>query len=536
MADRIPLSLRRVVALASVFGIGAVCLPRPGASAAGGGSVPRFDHIFTIVMENHNYDEVIGNTSEAPYLNGLASRYGLATNYSAVSHPSLPNYLALTGGSTFGISDDCTDCFQSRTNIAVDRIEASGRSWKSYQESIHSPGFVGDAYPYMQKHDPLIYFDDVRNNPAEAARIVPYTDLSSDLASEATTPSYVWITPNMCSDTHDCSISTGDQWLSHAVPPILASPAYRNQNSALFITWDEDDNGNNQVATLVIAKSVPPGFRSSVAYDHYSLLKTVESSWGLAPLTSNDSAATPMSDFFASTPSPTPTPTPTPSPSPSPTPTPTPTPSGGIPVAGGTIVARDTFAGRSASGGWGTASDGQAWWVRSGSANRLSVSASAGEGLVSGSSSMSMDLMRATLGPVSAAGTEVVARYTSGDYANDCGHLLAGFSGAGSYYVAGLDSPDGTPELNVMKVVGGTQTRVADVAFPAVDGTAYWERVRTQGGVVSVKAWRDGTAEPSSWNLTWTDDSPLPGGRAGVESWDDGQGWAIDHFSAGSLP
>ncbi len=151
------------------------------------------------------------------------------------------------------------------------------------------------------------------------------------------------------------------------------------------------------------------------------------------------------------------------------------------------------------------------------------------------SGSNSMDLMRATLGSVPAAGTEVVARYTSGDYANDCGHLLASLSGGDSYYVAGLDSPYGTPELNVMRVVSGNQTRVAHVAFPAVDGTAYWERVRIQGGVVSVKAWKDGTAEPSSWNLTWTDRSPLPGGLAGVESWDDGQGWAIDHFSAGRL-
>ena len=103
-------------------------------------------------------------------------------------------------------------------------------------------------------------------------------------------------------------LRTGDQWLSHAVPAILNSPAYQNQNSLVLITWDEDDNGGNQVATLVLAKGVQPGFRSGVAYDHYSLLKTVEASWGLAPLTSNDSSASPMSDFFGSTPSPTPTP------------------------------------------------------------------------------------------------------------------------------------------------------------------------------------------------------------------------------------
>jgi len=151
------------------------------ASAAGGGSVPKFDHIFTIVMENHNYDEVIGNTSEAPYVNTLASQYGLATNYSAVSHPSLPNYLALPAVRRSASAANCTGCFQSKPNMAVDRIEASGRTWKSYQESIPRSGFVGDAYPYMQKHDPFIYFDNIRTNPAEVAKVVPYGNLSSDL-------------------------------------------------------------------------------------------------------------------------------------------------------------------------------------------------------------------------------------------------------------------------------------------------------------------------------------------------------------------
>jgi len=177
--------IRRPLLLAGVLGLTAVCLPRLTASAASGGSVPSFDHIFTIVMENHNYDEVIGNTSEAPYVNTLASQYGLATNYFAVSHPSLPNYLALAGGSTFGISSDCTGCFQSKPNIAVDRIEASGRTWKSYQESIPRAGFVGDAYPYMQKHNPFIYFDDIRTNPTEAANVVPYAGLSSFQESDA---------------------------------------------------------------------------------------------------------------------------------------------------------------------------------------------------------------------------------------------------------------------------------------------------------------------------------------------------------------
>src|SRR5207253_209042 len=213
-----------------------------------------------------------------------------------------PNYLAATGGSTFGVTTDCTTCFQAQPNIAVDRVEASGRSWKAYMESMPSPCFVGDSGTYAQKHDPFIYYDDIRLNSTECNKVVPYASFASDLASTATTPNYAWVTPNLCDDMHDCSISTGDTWLSQNVPTILNSPAFTTQNSLLAITWDEDDGTqNNQVPTLVIAKSVPAGFRSSTHYNHYSLLATIESAWGLSPLTTNDASATPMSDFFNST-------------------------------------------------------------------------------------------------------------------------------------------------------------------------------------------------------------------------------------------
>ena len=112
--------------------LGMTQLGVPAARAAG---TPALDHIFTIVMENHNYSEIVGNTAQAPYTNSLINQYSLATNYAAVWHPSLPNYLALAGGSTFGISTDCTDCFVNAPNIA-DRITASGRTWRSYQESM----------------------------------------------------------------------------------------------------------------------------------------------------------------------------------------------------------------------------------------------------------------------------------------------------------------------------------------------------------------------------------------------------------------
>ncbi|HEX9315022.1 MAG TPA: alkaline phosphatase family protein [Actinomycetota bacterium] len=295
-----------------------------GTPAAGAAGPPQLDHIFTIVMENHNYASILGNTAQAPYTNSLINEYSAAANYAGVAHPSLPNYLALTGGSTFGVTTDCTDCFVTATSIA-DRITASGRTWKSYEESMPTPCFVGDAYPYAQKHDPFIYFNDIRTS-AECNNIVPFGALASDLASASTTPNYAFITPNLCNDTHDCPVATGDQWLSQNVPAILQSPAFTQQKSVLFITYDEDENGANQVLTLVITNSavnVPTGYRSGVAYNHYSLLKTVEWAWGLAPLTANDAAAAPMADFFGAAPlSPAPTPTPPPSPAPTPSPTP----------------------------------------------------------------------------------------------------------------------------------------------------------------------------------------------------------------------
>src|SRR5579863_692075 len=137
--------------------------------------VPPFDHIFIVIMENHGYDEIIGSP-DAPFINQLAADHGVAANYVSVAHPSLPNYLALTSGDTFGITTDCTDCFQQAPNLVVDRIAPSGRTWRAYMESMPAPGYLGDAYPYMQKHDPFVYYDDLRTDAAQLANVVPYTN------------------------------------------------------------------------------------------------------------------------------------------------------------------------------------------------------------------------------------------------------------------------------------------------------------------------------------------------------------------------
>ena len=280
--------------------------PSPQMTATPGGQVPAFSHVFIIVMENEAYEQIIGNSS-APYLNSLAQRYAVATNYYGVGHPSLQNYIALVGGDTFGISTDCTDCFVNAPNL-VDQLEAAGKSWKAYMEDMPSPCFLGDwGTLYRQKHNPFIYFDDIRQDAARCNKIVPFSQFDADLRAGAL-PDYVWITPNMCHDIHDCALKDGDAWLQTWVAKILASPAWQ-QGGVLFITWDEaplrDSSGCCQYAagghilTLVLSPLGRAAYRSPVAYDHYSLLRTIEESWKLPPLAKAACACSaPMADVF----------------------------------------------------------------------------------------------------------------------------------------------------------------------------------------------------------------------------------------------
>lgn len=286
---------------------GSTAAPRPTAPPppAPAASVPAFSHVFVIVMENNEYGNIIGSGA-APYINSLANSYGLATNYYGASHPSLPNYLALTAGSTFGITSDCTTCYVNATNIA-DQVEASGRSWKAYMEDMPSPCYTGASYAnYAMKHAPFMYYNDIRTNAARcAAHVVPFTQFSADMSS-GNVPNFVWITPNMCDDMHDCAVSTGDNWLRSVVPTITGSAAFRN-GGVLFITWDEGsssagccgDTAGGHVATLVISPRSIPGYRSGVAENHYGLLRTVEDALRLSHLNAASWASNvPLREYF----------------------------------------------------------------------------------------------------------------------------------------------------------------------------------------------------------------------------------------------
>ena len=247
-------------------------------------------------MENHSYNDVIGS----PYISSLASQGAVAGNYFATAHPSLPNYAELTSGQSFpNAGNDCDpspSCQSTAANLA-DRLGSAGISWKSYAESMGSPCNKASGGEYYARHVPFLYYADISAGTCQAD-VVDYSVLANDLRSAATTPRFVFITPNGCSDMHDCSVSVGDGWLSNHVPSILNSPAFTQQHSMLLVVWDEDDySQNNQVALIALGYGVKAGYMSGVSYNHYSLVRTVEAAWGLSPLTSADGGASPMTDL-----------------------------------------------------------------------------------------------------------------------------------------------------------------------------------------------------------------------------------------------
>jgi hypothetical protein len=225
------------------------------------------------MLENVGYS-VVGSPS-APYFNQLASRCALATNYYAVSHPSLPNYVALTSGSTQGISDDAEP--SSHPLSAPSIFSQLGSNWRALVESMPNSCDHVTSGSYAARHNPAVYYTGVASSCG--SNDVP---LSLPLNLSA---GFTMIVPNICDDMHSCPVSTGDAWLRRYVPLIVQSTQYQTRSLVLFITFDENDSmASNQVPTLVIAPSTPRGQRVSIRFTHYSLLKTTEALLHVAPL------------------------------------------------------------------------------------------------------------------------------------------------------------------------------------------------------------------------------------------------------------
>jgi phosphatidylinositol-3-phosphatase len=251
----------------------------PGAQAALR-PVPSFDHVIVIVLENKVRGSVLGNRS-APTFNSLASRHAVLAGYRGVTHPSLPNYLALVSGSTQGITSDCTACSTGGRSLA-DTLEATGRTWKAYAEGLPRAGWTGAGTGrYVKRHVPFLYFRRVLARPARLRNVVPLSALSRDLAARRL-PDFSLVVPDMCHDMHDCSVATGDAWLKRFVPPLLRSRQLAN--SAVFIVFDESDSADPRVASLALGPLVRSGSVYAPAMSHYGLLRTIEDAWGLPRL------------------------------------------------------------------------------------------------------------------------------------------------------------------------------------------------------------------------------------------------------------
>jgi len=261
--------------------------------ATAAGPVPAFDHVVVIVFENKETTSVLGNRA-APTFNSYARRYAKLTRYYGVTHPSLPNYLALVSGSTQGITTDCTDCVIAMQSLA-DTIEASGRTWKTYAEGLPAPGFLGASKGrYAKKHNPFAYFRDIADDPARRTRLVPLTRLAPDLRAGAL-PSFSLVVPDLCHSMHDCSVSVGDAWLRSQVGKFLKLP-----KTVVFVVFDEGSTstrGGGHTAALALGTAVRPGSRYSGLTGHYGLLRTVEQAWGL-PLLGHSAHVVPVTGVW----------------------------------------------------------------------------------------------------------------------------------------------------------------------------------------------------------------------------------------------
>jgi phospholipase C len=233
-------------------------------------------------MENASLE----TTLRAPSIQRLAAKYVLATDYHAVSSPSLPNYLAMTSGSTWGITDDAYHVLPAGGLGA--QLTMAGVSWRAYMEGLTSAGCLRSPYPYALKHNPFAYY-----GGSCPENVVSLDALDADLAGD--TPSFVWITPGLCHDGHDCPLASAGVWLEDLVAQIVASAAWRD-HGILFVVWDEGD-GRSSVVPLIVASPDLESRRVDALYDHFSLLAAIEDAFGL-PRLGAAKEARPLTDLL----------------------------------------------------------------------------------------------------------------------------------------------------------------------------------------------------------------------------------------------
>jgi phosphatidylinositol-3-phosphatase len=289
------------VSIAAAAALGAAALALPAGTALAAGGVHRFDHVVVVIMENKNYNAIIGRPDEAPYINGLAKGGAVFSNSFAVSHPSQPNYLALFSGSTQGVTNDnCPKTFKNVPNLGTELLRA-GQSFAGYSETMPSAGYTGcthgvPLFGYTRSHNPWVDFSSIpaASNLTFASFPINYARL----------PTVSIVVPNECHDMHSCPRDNGDLWIKANLGG-YASWA-RSHNSLLIVTWDEDGTrleipllgggDGNKVPTIFYGAHVRTETYSE-HITHYSILRTLEDMYGL-PRAGASASAKPITDVW----------------------------------------------------------------------------------------------------------------------------------------------------------------------------------------------------------------------------------------------
>lgn len=275
---------------------GAQPLPAPRL-ASPAAAPPRFDHVVLVMFENRSLDSVLGYRG-APTFNRLAARYAVLRNYRAVTHPSLPNYLALVSGSTQGIHSDCVSCASHARSLA-DTLRAAGLTWRTYVE-----GLTSSRSRLLHPHQfyariPFLHFASVRGSEHREQQIQPLLRFGRDLRA-GTLPRFSLVVPSLCHDMHGCSVSIGDRWLRGFMRPLLRSRSMRR--SVVFLVFDESEfversGGGGRVPAIVVGPLVCSRSHSNRPLDHYSLLRTIEDAWHL-PRLGHSARARPITQIW----------------------------------------------------------------------------------------------------------------------------------------------------------------------------------------------------------------------------------------------
>ncbi len=274
--------------------------------------MPLVGHVFLIVLENQSYSNIIGSVA-VPYLNDLANQYGLATNYFANQHASLGDYFILATGESAQLDQSGEFSGVITADNVVRELVTAGKSWKSYAESLPSVGYTGaTVYPYVKRHNPFAYFQDVVSTPAQANNIVPFTQFADDLANNHL-PNYSFLLPNLLNDMHDCpaggqncpvadKLAAGDKWLRANIDPLIKSQVFQD-DGLLIITFDEAElgestKGGGQVATIIISAKGKAAYKSTTFYQHESTLRLTLEALGVNTFPGKGATAPSMAEFF----------------------------------------------------------------------------------------------------------------------------------------------------------------------------------------------------------------------------------------------